>query len=147
MFDSASRNSRILATIDIHVEKGLEMGPLDRPVVTKSDGRILYLDHLDTEGLKKKYASNADAGLVSPEKLVEVDLVADGRALADILGDRGPVDYVIASHVIEHIPNPIGWLRDIAAALNENGRISLVVPDRRFTFDHFRTDSNAGGVA
>ncbi len=53
MFDSASRKPGILATIDIHAEKGLEMGSLDCPVVTKLDGRILYLDHLDAEGLKK----------------------------------------------------------------------------------------------
>jgi len=55
----------------------------------KLDGRIPYLDYLNTKGLKKKYARNADAGLVSPEKLVEVDLVADGRPLDDILETEG----------------------------------------------------------
>ena len=75
----------MLAIIGILAGKDLKMGPLDRPVVVKSDGKIPYLDHLDTEDLRKIYASNADPGLVSLEKLVEVDLVADGGPLADIL--------------------------------------------------------------
>lgn len=141
-----SRKSRILSCVDIRNERGLEIGPLDRPVVTKEDGCVLYMDQVDTRALKEKYARNTDAGLVSSENLVEVDLVADGRPLVEILGDLGPVDYVVASHVIEHIPNPVGWLIDIATVLDRGGRISLVIPDRRFTFDHFRDDSNTAAL-
>jgi len=43
--------------------------------------------------------------------------------------------------VIEHIPDPIGWLADIADVLVEGGVLLLVVPDRRFTFDANRAET------
>ena len=33
------------------------------------------------------------------------------------LGDRGPVGYVVASHVIEHVPDLVGWLGELAEVL------------------------------
>lgn len=141
-----SRNEKILRHIDVGALTGVEIGPLDRPIISRSAGRILYLDHHDTEGLKQKYAAHAADGLVSPDDLAEVDLVADGRRFADILGTKGPIDYVVASHVIEHIPDPVGWLCDLAEGLRDGGLVSLVIPDRRFTFDRFRRPSNAGDL-
>ena len=141
-----SRRERVLKCLDIANQRGVEIGPLDRPIISRSDGDILYLDHLNSDNLKLKYALNAEAGLVNVEKLVAVDLVAAGRKFKDILGDRGPVDYVIASHVIEHIPNPIGWLCELAHGMVEDGCVSLIIPDRRFTFDHFRRPSNTGDL-
>ncbi|WP_193188748.1 methyltransferase domain-containing protein [Nisaea sediminum] len=141
-----SRKEKVLRCLDVRNQTGVEIGPLDRPIVSRSEGNVLYMDHLDTENLKRKYAEHAVQGLVSVEKLVDVDLVADGRKFAEILGDRGPVDYVIASHVIEHIPDPVGWLCDLAEGLTDGGLVSLVVPDRLFTFDHYRRPSNAGDL-
>jgi SAM-dependent methyltransferase len=62
-----------------------------------------------------------------------VDIVADGHELP--LADKS-VDFVFASHVIEHIPDPI-------AALEEWTRVArryvvLVVPHRDRTFDRDR---------
>lgn len=127
--------------IDISQKVGVEMGPLDRPVIRRDDGPILYLDHLSTADLKQKYTENIRTGLIDEAALVEVDLIADGRPFSAILEDRPPVDYVLACHVIEHIPNPLGWLIDISKGLADDGRIALVIPDGRFTFDHFRTPS------
>ena len=54
------------------------------------------------------------------------------------------MDYVIARHVVEHVPNFIGCLLDLSGALVERGLICLAVPDRRFTFDIRRPESTAG---
>jgi len=41
----------------------------------------------------------------------------------------------MASHLIEHIPDPVGWLMDVARVLRIGGILSLVIPDKRYCFD------------
>nr|USU32043.1 class I SAM-dependent methyltransferase [Methylobacterium sp. OTU13CASTA1] len=137
---------RTLAAVRPHGRTGVELGPLDRPLVHRGDGDILYADHLSTDDLARKYAGHAAAGPRARGALVEVDLVLDRQTLAQALGDRGPVDYIVASHVIEHLPDPVGWLRDCAEALHEDGLLFLAVPDMRFTFDRGRTLTSVGDL-
>ena len=47
-------------------------------------------------------------------------------------------DFILASHVIEHIANPIKALLEWLRILKENGILLLVVPHRDGTFDHNR---------
>ncbi len=51
---------------------------------------------------------------------------------------HGTFDAVIASHVVEHFPDPIGFYLSAAKLLKDGGLVSLVVPDKRFTFDFFK---------
>jgi SAM-dependent methyltransferase len=139
-----TRRELALTGIDVAGGIGLEFGPLDRPLVEPQQGRIFYLDHMSTAGLREKYRLNAAAGLVDLDRLAEIHFVFDGRPLKQLVADAAPFDYVIASHVIEHIANPVQWLLDIAEVLTEDGKVSLIIPDRRFTFDHFRTTSSTG---
>ena len=117
---------------------GVEIGPLDRPIVTPAMGRVHYADHADTDGLRAKYAD--DAG-VRAAAIMPVDHVWDERGLDGLVDLHGPVDYVVASHVIEHVPDLIGWLQAILRALAPAGELRLVVPDKRFCFDHHRAES------
>lgn len=119
--------------------RGVEFGPLSRPLALKKDTEVYYIDHCSTEELKAKYEGNTDAHV---DKIVDVDFVSQGEPLAEIIGDKAPLDYVVASHVIEHVPDLAGWLLDMHASLKEGGTLYLVVPDKRFTFDlHRRTAS------
>ncbi len=45
------------------------------------------------------------------------------------------VDFVFASHVIEHAPDMIGWLRQIGQVLGDGGQLYLAIPDKRLCFD------------
>ncbi|WP_428376251.1 methyltransferase domain-containing protein [Lichenicoccus sp.] len=134
------RNAALLSGLDIARLQGVEIGPLDRPVVTPAQGRILYVDHADTETLRAKYAG--DPG-VRTAALAPVGHVWDrgGAGLDAWCVAYGPVDYVVAAHVAEHVPDLIGWLRALARALSPGGQIRLVLPDRRFCFDHHRAES------
>lgn len=48
------------------------------------------------------------------------------------------LDYVIASHVLEHVANPVAALAEWYRVLRPGGIIYLVVPDRRATWEHTR---------
>ena len=47
-------------------------------------------------------------------------------------------DFVIASHIIEHLANPLAMLVDIHRVLRDGGLLVLIVPDRHVTFDRSR---------
>jgi SAM-dependent methyltransferase len=111
---------------------GLEIGPLASPIVRREDGPILYVDHADAATLRRKYAG----GLVDVDAIVEVDAVWGEASLQETLGRR--VDYVIASHVAEHVPDLISWLEEMRGVLNPGGELRLVLPDKRYSFDYFR---------
>lgn len=48
------------------------------------------------------------------------------------------LDYVVSSHVLEHVANPLAALAEWYRVLRPGGIIYLVVPDRRHTWDHTR---------
>ncbi len=48
------------------------------------------------------------------------------------------LDYVVTSHVLEHVANPIAALTEWCRVLRPGGIIYLLVPDRRLTWDRFR---------
>jgi hypothetical protein len=50
----------------------------------------------------------------------------------------------VASHVVEHVPDIISWLAEIAEVLVDGGQLLLVIPDRRFTFDILRPSTTVG---
>lgn len=136
------RKSRI--TRELYLDGiGLEIGAGYNPVLSKKDGyRVETVDHLDTSELKEKYR-NYD-GLV--ENIEDVDFVWKNGRLYDLIGNKERYDWIIASHVIEHIPDLLTFLMDCEALLKENGKISLVIPDKRYCFDHFRPLTTTGQI-
>lgn len=60
-----------------------------------------------------------------------VDLDAEGL---DRFAD-GSFDFVIASHVIEHLANPVRLVVDAWRTLAPGGILLIAAPDKRFTFD------------
>ncbi|MBI36938.1 MAG: hypothetical protein CL568_05075 [Alphaproteobacteria bacterium] len=136
-----SRKDKILKNIDVQSMKGIEIGALDRPTISPNEGSILYADHASTDDLRRKYKDDSNVNL--PE-IVDVDFVLGDRNLTHSVGEKNKFDYVIASHVIEHVPDVISWLQDISNVLQDGGILSLVIPDKRFTFDYFRATTTAG---
>lgn len=125
----------MLGDLDLAGSKGLEIGPRTAPMVAKSEGPVLYVDYTSTEALR---AAQFDPS-IDPAAIAEVDIVWGERPLAEAVGE--PLDYVVASHVIEHVPDLIGWLAELRATLKPGGVLGLAVPDRRFTFDRLRRES------
>ncbi|CAO4186057.1 Methyltransferase type 12 [Methylorubrum aminovorans] len=140
------RRQRVLNLVLPEGRTGVEIGPLTNPLIRKDEGDVLYADHLPTDALRRQYQGHPTLGPAGTDGIHPVDIVLGEGGLAEALGPRGPVDYIVASHVVEHVPNPIGWLREAGAALREGGVFCLIVPDKRFTFDHFRTPTTAGAL-
>ena len=131
--------------IDVESMRGIEVGPLRSPRIPKELGPVRYLDHTDTAHLREKYADNAPMQ-DRLDEIVEVDYVLNGRSISETVRDDAPFDYVVASHVIEHIPDPVGWMADISPILRLGGILSLVVPDKRYCFDVNRTLTGVGDL-
>jgi SAM-dependent methyltransferase len=117
---------------------GAEIGPLNIPLLSRDEARILYVDHLDTAGLRAKYPTLGD--------IAEIDRPMVNDSLADTLSADAPLDYVVGSQVFEHVPNPIRWLHEIAAILRPGGLLALSLPDRRLTFDLLRQETRPADI-
>lgn len=136
------RFRKITAVLDTS-GKGLEIGPSHNPILPKRSGYdVETVDHLDQQGLIEKYLDHdIDLSRIEP-----VDYVWSGEPLSELIGERERYDWIVAAHVIEHVPDVIGFLQQCLTLLKPDGVLSLVVPDRRYCFDYLRFPSTAGSM-
>lgn len=129
-----SRETIILQHIDKNGH-GIEIGPSHNPIAPKKKGyRVHIIDHMNREGLVAKYQGHG----VDLTMIEEVDFVWHGENYSELTGRRKYYDWIIASHVIEHTPDLIAFLNDCDSILKDDGVVCLVIPDKRFCFDHHR---------
>jgi 2-polyprenyl-3-methyl-5-hydroxy-6-metoxy-1,4-benzoquinol methylase len=112
----------------------LEIGPSFRPLVKKKDGyNVKILDHATTRELIEKYKCHN----IDTSDIEEVDYVFQGERIPELVKNER-YDYILASHVIEHVPDLIGFLQDCETILKIGGEVRLAIPDKKFCFDYFR---------
>jgi SAM-dependent methyltransferase len=112
----------------------LEIGPFAAPMLHGPN--VSYVDVMSTHDLR---ARAIQLGL-DPEKVPEINWVSTGSDLS-VVPDQFNV--VVSSHAIEHQPDIIGHLQDVADLLLPGGRYFLLIPDHRYCFDHFFAPSTA----
>lgn len=138
-----SRREQLLHGINLQRGRGIEIGPLAAPLVGKEQSNIRYVDWADQQTLRARYAADPN---VDVDEIVPVDAVWGEQSLKESLSGETGFDYLIASHVIEHVPDMIGWVAEIAEVLRPGGHLSLAIPDRRFTFDYLRQTTRLGDL-
>lgn len=69
-------------------------------------------------------------------KSAGIQYIAEATDLAHF--ESNSYDFVLASHILEHVANPILALNEWKRLLKDAGVLVLVLPDKRFTFDHRR---------
>jgi SAM-dependent methyltransferase len=52
--------------------------------------------------------------------------------------NSGAYDFVLSSHVLEHVANPILAISEWMRVLADDGTLVLLLPDKKYTFDHRR---------
>src|SRR5260221_3637160 len=110
---------------------GLEIAPNWAPIVTKSEGDVLYCDYLTYEQLLERERTNpgrVEHGL----RVQRLDFVWElGKTLEECATSIPKFDYVVSCHVFEHVPNFLEYLYQARAVLNDDGVIAMVLPDIR----------------
>ena len=141
----STRAETLLASVPQH-SRIIEIGPSFNPIAPRSRGwNSASLDHLTHDGLVAKYKTHPG---VDVSMIEEVDFVWTDGKLSDAVPpeQHGSFDVFLASHVIEHTPDFIGFLDAAATLLKQDGVVILAIPDKRHCFDYFQQITTTGQV-
>jgi len=126
------------ATIDSQKLTALEIGCGAFPFLVGE--HVKYFETLSAEVLKQNYRKRGR----------NVDKVPAKFDFVSSTGDLGVIDetfdIVFSCHVIEHTPDLIEHLRGVSRILNAGGLYVLIVPDKRYCFDHYNAETTLGEV-
>jgi len=114
---------------------GMDVGPFDKPFIEQPSARnlnIKYVDHYHPEELKKLFPEIKDFNPVIPDYICDVS--SDGLKFAA----NESYDFIIYSHICEHVANPFFIIQEAYRALKTGGVLYLSVPDGRFSDDKGR---------
>ena len=116
----------------------LEIGPFDCPQLTGPN--VFYADILGQDDMKQR----ARMTNRNPETVPFINYVLSSTPLGSINND---FDAVLSSHAIEHQPDLVKHLQDIHRLLkNRSGRYFLLIPDKRYCFDRFISESSIAEI-
>jgi hypothetical protein len=140
-----SNRSELLRAGITHQMQGIEYGPSYSPLLPKSEGwNVTIVDHASQEDLIAKYSNwGVPVELIEPVDIVITD---DNPIEKQLAAEAGKIDYIIASHVFEHLPNPLGFLEVCDYLLSPKGFLRLAIPDKRFCFDLLKPLTTAGDL-
>ncbi|WP_411869763.1 methyltransferase domain-containing protein [Vulcanococcus limneticus] len=125
--------------------RGIEYGPSYAPVLPKAQGfNTIVVDHATQEQLISKYSQwNVPTDLI---ERVDIVLSDDEPIEVQLQSELNGIDYILASHVFEHLPNPMRFLEVSYQLLRPGGILRLAIPDKRFCFDALKPLTTAGGL-
>lgn len=106
----------------------LEIGPFFNPSVKGKN--VKYFDILGYDELVNR--ANFYGG--STLNIPHIDFV-DPKGNLDIVNEQ--FDVVVSSHCIEHQPDLVDHLQKVEKILKPGGHYFLLIPDKRYCFDHF----------
>lgn len=117
----------------------LEIGPFCNPLLRGAN--VSYFDVLPQDKLIER-AKLIGLGL-DPGRVPYIDYVSATIDLSIV--DRH-FDVVVSSHCLEHQPDLVGHLQEVGKLLLPGGAYFVLVPDKRYCFDHFIPPSSLAEV-
>jgi SAM-dependent methyltransferase len=111
---------------------GIEIGAFESPCPLPSECTVTYCDRLSVTEARRLFPELEKVALITPDVLLDIN--RDGLTH---FADQSQ-DFVILSHVIEHVANPIRSVEDVFRVTRPGGHVVLATPDKRLTVDHGR---------
>lgn len=118
---------------DLH-GRGIEIGAGNDPFPVPAGCEVAYVDRLTKEQFEEEFSGYLER---EPSlNAITPDFLVDCENLNHVPGDS--LDFIIASHVIEHTRNPLLVLEQAYKKLSTGGQFVLIVPEMRRTVDRNR---------
>ncbi|HET6306533.1 MAG TPA: methyltransferase domain-containing protein [Rhodopila sp.] len=114
---------------------GVEVGAGTRPFPVPPHVRVTYGDIRDSEALKTYFSGRTTVG---------GHQTYDAQTMANFKPDS--LDFVLSGHVIEHLQDPVGSIKNTINVLAKGGFFILAAPDMRLTFDRDRPETTVDHV-
>ena len=111
---------------------GLELGPGHEPFPLPPGATVRYVDRWNPPDNRALFPELDEPTFPPPDLLADLDVERLGAV------GSSSTDFVVASHVLEHLADPIGMIDEIHRVLRCGGVALLLLPDRRATFDAAR---------
>lgn len=111
---------------------GLEIGALHNPAPIPDHCTVDYCDVITKAEAIQLFPELEPDTIVEPVYICDLDT----QGLQPIQNEQ--FDFVVISHVIEHVANPIYIVGEVLRVLKYGGLLVMVCPDKRYTFDRER---------
>jgi glycosyltransferase involved in cell wall biosynthesis len=123
----------------------IEVGASYSPIAPKAAGwKTTVVDHAPRRELIAKYSALG----VDTAAIEEVDFIWQQGGMEEAIPPElyGSFGGLIASHVVEHLPDLISFFQSAERLLSPAGVIALALPDKRLCFDFFQPLSLTGDL-
>ncbi|MBX9747305.1 MAG: methyltransferase domain-containing protein [Hyphomonadaceae bacterium] len=134
---ATDRRTAVTSRINLQHGLGLEISPGAAPLIEREMGNVVYCDKVGDESWRGVYGQRGDNRMS--------DVVLGARALHEVF-EPEQFDYAVSSHVLEHIPDFIGFFKSAERILKSGADLVMLVPDKRFTFDVLRENSTVDQI-
>lgn len=134
-----SKRASCFAYLKYHLahKNGLEIGGPSK-IFQKQELIPLYsiLDKIDQCNFSKQNIWQKDHKQLKHIIQKGHQYICEASNLSEIKSEK--YDFILASHCIEHIANPIKALKEWLRLIKPNGHLLIIVPNKEFTFDQNR---------
>jgi len=120
-------------------QKCLEIGPFDCPVL--SGKNVKYFDILSQDKLKERAIKINRINNIN--SIPYIDYISSTGDLSII---NETFDVILSCHSIEHQLDLIKHLNDVSKILNLGGHYVIILPDKRYCFDHFIKETTIADI-
>jgi Methyltransferase domain len=123
------------------IGSGIEIGPAHSPLVESKCGlAVRYVDRWEPDHSSELFPELEGVTFLKPDLVVDLN-----RDALEPVASQSE-DFVVCSHVLEHLANPLRVINDFHRVLRRGGALLILLPDRRRTFDKHRPPTSLGHV-